>query len=234
MSYCVHCGVELDKTAASCPLCHTPVLDPNGAVDRDAPTPFPTHRATVAPVSKRELALLLTVLFLSVSASCGLLNLVFYPERSWSLYLIGAAVMLWIWLVPPLLKRKMPLAVRLLLDMSAVGIYVYCIAVDLDGMGWFRGLALPIVLLAAAVLLFLGVMLGNGRRSILSSIILLILCVGVFLAGVEYLVDTWLTRSYEPTWSLVVGAVCIALAVPLTVIRHVPSLREEVRRRFHM
>ena len=25
MSYCVHCGVELDPTASFCPLCHTPV-----------------------------------------------------------------------------------------------------------------------------------------------------------------------------------------------------------------
>ena len=25
MSYCVHCGVELDATASFCPLCHTRV-----------------------------------------------------------------------------------------------------------------------------------------------------------------------------------------------------------------
>ena len=32
MSYCVHCGVELDATASFCPLCHTRVLDPGQPV----------------------------------------------------------------------------------------------------------------------------------------------------------------------------------------------------------
>ena len=31
MSYCVNCGVELDATASFCPLCHTPVLNPEPA-----------------------------------------------------------------------------------------------------------------------------------------------------------------------------------------------------------
>ena len=30
MSYCVHCGVELDPSLKKCPLCNTPVLDPKG------------------------------------------------------------------------------------------------------------------------------------------------------------------------------------------------------------
>ena len=29
MSYCVHCGVELDEQAKRCPLCGTPVVDPS-------------------------------------------------------------------------------------------------------------------------------------------------------------------------------------------------------------
>ena len=28
MSYCVNCGVELDHTLKSCPLCETPVINP--------------------------------------------------------------------------------------------------------------------------------------------------------------------------------------------------------------
>ncbi len=28
MSYCVNCGVELDKTCAVCPLCNTKVCNP--------------------------------------------------------------------------------------------------------------------------------------------------------------------------------------------------------------
>ena len=48
MSYCVHCGVELDPTASFCPLCHTPVADPRQPVDTDSPKPFPTRRGEVS------------------------------------------------------------------------------------------------------------------------------------------------------------------------------------------
>lgn len=149
MSYCVNCGVELDATASFCPLCHTPVLNPGQPVDEHAPKPFPTQRGEVAPASKRELALLITAMLASVAVCCGVLNLFLNQQRPWSLYVIGAAVMLWIWFVPPLLARGMHLLLRLLLDVAAVAIYVFLISVDLDGRSWFCGLALPIILWAA-------------------------------------------------------------------------------------
>lgn len=234
MSYCVNCGVELDATAAFCPLCHTQVINPGQPVDTASSKPFPTEPGEVAPVSKRELALLISAMFASVAVACGLLNLFLQAERAWSLYVIGAAVMLWIWFVPPLIKRDLPLVLRLLLDTCAVGIYVYLISIDLDGADWFWHLAMPIILVAGAVLLFLGLMLRDHRRSILTSVTLIIGCVGVFLLGVEVFVDRYLLGAWTPGWSLVVLTICAAMDIPLIVVRRVSSLREEVRRRFHM
>ena len=99
MSYCVHCGVELDATASFCPLCHTRVLDPGQPVDTVSPKPFPTRRGEVAPAAKQEVALLITAMLASVAVCCGVLNLFLRADRTWSLYVIGAAAMLWLWLV---------------------------------------------------------------------------------------------------------------------------------------
>ena len=211
MSYCVNCGVELDATASFCPLCHTPVLNPGQPVDEHAPKPFPTQRGEVAPASKRELALLITAMLASVAVCCGVLNFFLRTAHTWSLYIVGAAVMLWIWLVLPLLAKKM-----------------------LDGRSWFCGLALPIILWGGAILLLLGLVLRVYRRSVLTSVTILIGSVGVLLFGVEFFLDRWLSGSWEPSWSVVVLAVCAGLTIPLLVIRRVPSLREEVRRRFHL
>ena len=120
MSYCVHCGVELDATASFCPLCHTPVVDPGQPVDTASPQPFPTQRGEVAPASKLEVALLITAMLASVAVCCGVLNLFLQAGRAWSLYVIGAAAMLWLWLVPPLLARGMHLLLRLAVDIGAV------------------------------------------------------------------------------------------------------------------
>ena len=179
--------------------------------------------------------MLLSAMLASVAVCCGLLNLFFLrSDRPWSLYVIGAAVMLWIWLVPPLLHRTMPLWLRLLLDVAAVGVYVYLISIDLRGHDWYMGLALPIILTGGAIMAALGLLLGKGRRSILSSVTLIIGSVGLFLVGVEVFIDRWLFGRWTPGWSLVVLAVCAALVIPLLVVRHRPALREEARRRFHM
>ena len=160
MSYCVHCGVELDPTASFCPLCHTPVADPRQPVDTGSPKPFPTRRGEVAPVSKVEVGLLITAMLASVAVCCGVLNLFLHAGRAWSLYVIGAAAMLWLWLVPPLLARGMHLLLRLAVGVGAVLLYVYLISVDLDGRTWFLGLAAPLILWGGAVLLVLGLVLN--------------------------------------------------------------------------
>lgn len=65
MSYCVNCGVELDSTAQACPLCHTPVFNPNELVDRKSPTPFPVERSEVPLAAKWELAILISAMLAS-------------------------------------------------------------------------------------------------------------------------------------------------------------------------
>lgn len=51
------------------------------------------------------MGLLITAMLASVAVCCGVLNLFLHAGRAWSLYVIGAAAMLWLWLVPPLLAR---------------------------------------------------------------------------------------------------------------------------------
>lgn len=230
MSYCVNCGVELAPGAAVCPLCQTPAWSP----DLSAPPYFPTKPPEVLPVSKREAAVLLTAILLSVSLCCGLLNWILPTERPWSLYVIGAAVMLWIWLVPPMLVRWMPTFFKLTVDVAAVGVYVWLISIDLGGSRWFRGLALPILGWTCVIVFLLSFLLRGRRRSTLSAISLSMGAAGLLALGVEFCVDRYLRGVWEPGWSLVVVVICVSVIIPLRIVRRVPALREEARRRFNL
>lgn len=234
MSYCVNCGVELDATAERCPLCRTPVRNPNQAVDRDSPPPFPTERGEVPLASRGELAVLISAMLGSVAICCGFLNLFLRAERLWSLYVIGAAAVLWFFITPPLLWRKMPLPLAAALDTGAVGLYVLLIAWEMDGLDWYFHLALPIVALLGLLLLVLAFLFQKGRRSTLTTISLVIGFAGIFIAGVELFGDFYFYGAWQPSWSLVVLAVTGALEIPLLVVRRVPGLRKEAQRRLHM
>ena len=140
----------------------------------------------------------------------------------------------WIWFVLPMLVRRIPIFFRLTADVAAVGVYVFLISIDLSGGAWFRGLALPILGWACVLVFLLSFLLRGGRRSRLSAIAMCIGTVGLMALGVEYCMDRFFRAAWQPTWSLVVVVICVGLIIPLRVVRRVPSLREEARRRFNM
>lgn len=231
MSYCVNCGVELDKDATSCPLCQTPVVNPVCPVDTTIPPNFPVQRREVEPVNRRELAVLLSALYGVVAVCCAVLNLLFWWRGvPWCAIVAGACAMLWVWTVLPLLVRSLRSIVLVGLDLLAVGGFLWIIAMAVDGLNWLERLALPIWLGFSVVLLFLWYILP--RRSILSRCILLLGSCVVLMLWLELCIDLFL-GGYAPMWSLVVAVVGVTLMVPLFIIRYRPGLRREVRRRFH-
>lgn len=141
--------------------------------------------------------------------------------------------MLWLWIVLPLLFRKIPLLLRSVINVAAVVLYVYLMSVELNGWNWYIGLAVPIILWGGALWLLLALMLRVYRRSVISAAAIIIGSLGVFLVGVEFFIDRWLTGKVDLSWSLVVLTICVCTVIPLVVIRHIPAFREEVRRRFH-
>lgn len=101
---------------------------------------------------------------------------------------------------------------------------------------WFAlpMLVLPMLGWACVVVFLLSFLLRDGRRSRLSSLAMCIGAVGLMAMGVEYCLDRYFLEAWQPSWSLVVLVICIGLIIPLRIVRRVPSLREEARRRFNM
>ena len=232
MSYCVNCGVELGEGAKCCPLCGTEVLNPRQPVKEDAKPFYPTRKEDIPEVSKRGSALVISSMLASVAICCALLNLVLKPDYPWSLYAAGAAAMLWIFFVPPLLWRKIPFLLRVFVNMCAMALYVWLIALASGGIHWYIHLALPILLAAGGIGLCICWVLRN--RSRLSTLITSLVGLGLFCEIIELFVDLYLHDAWQPVWSLVVAAVSLGLAVPFIVIRFVPTLREQARRTFHL
>lgn len=61
MSYCVNCGVKLEETLNKCPLCNTPIINPNELKKAGLIPPFPVERGETEKVKSKDGAILLTV-----------------------------------------------------------------------------------------------------------------------------------------------------------------------------
>ena len=116
MSYCVNCGVELDKTCSVCPLCNTKVINPNQPVDTVSPKPYPVDKGYVDSGIRKETAILMAVCLAATAVVCGLLNLFFITFSHWSFYVIGTCIVLWIFCLPIFFPTKAVFRITLLLD----------------------------------------------------------------------------------------------------------------------
>lgn len=234
MSYCVNCGVELDKTCSVCPLCNTKVINPNEEVDTTSPGPYPSRRGVIDPVHRSDITILMSVILATTAIVCGLLNLFVFSGSAWSLYVIAACVVLWIFFLPVFFPGKFRVYLCLILDGLSMVLYFGTISFLHPGNGWFFAIALPLIGLCTLLDLIAAFCLRYRRRSILSLAAVFLGEIGMLTAGIELLVTHHLYGEFILSWSAIVLTCCIIIDGALITILRRSRLREEVRRRMHI
>lgn len=234
MAYCVNCGVKLDEALEKCPLCNTPVYRPNINTEKKAESPYPAERGTVEKVRRTDIAILMIVLLGSTAFGCGILNLFVYTKSLWSLYVITGCAVILLFCLPVLLYRKLPFVVMTIIDGGAVLLYVYVVALVNDGLNWFKGIAVPIILLGTILTVIFIYLKQHVSKSILFTAMLVVVGIAIFCVGINLSVKYYVEQRIEITWSAVVLVCAAIITVALITIMRVSRLREEVRRRMHL
>lgn len=232
MSYCVHCGVELDASLNKCPLCNTPVLDPNN-IPYLTPSPYPTQKGKVEPMRKKDAAIFVSVLLLTISITCGLLNWLVFSAVPWSLPVIGFCLVLWVICIPFIFYTELSPFLAVMFDGLAICFYLYLISHLTGSVDWLFSLGLPIaglftLLLEIFILFFLRV-----NRSFFAVILYIFSLIPLSCIGIELLCRNFLEKPLRLTWSAIVLTVCAVFIIAIVTIMLLPRVREEARRRLH-
>ncbi len=233
MSYCVHCGVELDPSLKKCPLCNTPVLDPNNIPYFEASSPYPAQRGKVEPVRRKDAAIFVSVLLVTISLTCGLLNRLVFSRNLWSLLVIGFCVVIWVICIPFIFYRKLSPYLAVLLDGLAVSFYLYLISRLTGSADWLFYLGLPIVALFTLLLELFMVLISKIGHSFFPMTLYIFSLIPIFCIGIELLCRNFLESPMRITWSAIVLTVCVVFIIAIVTIILLPRVREEARRRLH-
>ena len=235
MSYCVNCGVELDTTLESCHLCHTPVINPNELqkMREASPSPYAKEKGQVDVVKRKDLGLLSTIVLGATALSCLMLNILVFSGSLWSLFIIGACLLLFVVIIPAVIYTKLPIYISLLLDGVAVGVYLYMITFNTPDDQWFTGLALPIVALVTILVEIFTLLLRSFPISIMTTTLYFFAEVAVLCIGLELLIDHYFQAPLRLIWSAVVLTVCGVIVAMLITVLSRRRLRDAVRRRLH-
>ena len=233
MSYCVNCGVELDRSAKACPLCNTPVINPNELQRKEQKTPFPQEKGQVETVNKKDMGILMTVLVIAAAVTCGRLNAFVFSGGKWSLAVFGVCAILWVIMIPVVIYTRLSIYVYFLLDGMVVGIYLYMLTFLTRESAWFWGLGLPLVGLVTFLVEELTVCIRKLPRSFLTVALYLITNIGLLCVGIEMLIDRYLQNEISISWSAVVLTVCVIMDIAIVTMLSRRRLRNAVRRRLH-
>ena len=233
MSYCVNCGVELDSSIKECPLCNTPVINPNKHDNMMSVASYPDSKGEVEVVKRKDLGILLTVVLSATSITCLLLNLLVFTGSLWSFMVIGVCICLFFFAFPAVIYTKSPIYLSFLVDGIAVGIYLYLITFLTSDSDWFWQLGLPIVVMITALIELFTLLARTFPFNILSGSLYLFTDIAILCVFLELMIERFYDDSYHISWSAVVLTVCVIIDITLITILAKKRLRNEVRRRLH-
>ena len=226
--YCSNCGVALAQTEKKCPLCGVRAYHP------DIPRPekeglYPDHapRPQPKPATIRVLLIALFLIPILVTIQCDLL---INSTITWSAYVAGALLTIYVWLILPTWFRKPNPVIFVPCDFAALGLYLLYISLANDGK-WFFPFALPtlltVMVIVSAVITLMRYV-PRGRLYIFGGAFL---ALGLYMPIMETLICMTFAKKFVywfiyPTNALVVlGGMLIFLAI-------VRPARETMQRKF--
>jgi len=225
--YCVKCGVRLQEGVSACPLCATPVWNPEPVT---AAPLFPERYPEKVRHMKYFLVWAGTGL---TSVACTVLLMIcfrLYGALAWGGYAVFGLLLGYVIFLLPLWFRKPNATVFVCVDHVAAGLYLLYICLHTGG-SWFLPFAFPVVgislLLTAAVTALLQYTRG-GRYFIFGGLFLLS---GGFTMLVEFFAHIAFGTGLF-VWSVFSFAGCAAVGLFLILAGIIRPLREYLSRRF--
>lgn len=234
MSYCVNCGVELEKSERKCPLCGVEVVNPAAPYEENPENrPYPVHVEHLnTRIDRRYTASFLSVLLLVPALIAVFTNFITSGELSWSVYVIGGLLVVFTFCLLPLLAKKRNVYICLIVDGVAVALLLLLI----ESMGespWFIELGLPLAMLGTLYALLAAFLISPAR----TMDPLARGAVGLTGAGLATVLVEIIIRLHQdamgvPTWSGYVLIPCLVLSGCLLILNKRARLKSELKRRF--
>ncbi len=228
--YCVKCGVRLQEGTQRCPLCQTPVWDPEGAAPA-APT-F-SDRYPPPPKSRRyPILAFLTALLVAVSLSALIFCLTNYHRTAWSGYvMLGCALLYFAGIFPFWFERREPLIFVPLAFVLLCGYLLYiCLY---TGGHWFLSFAFPVTMLAGLLTTASVALFRFGKRRRLLKTGSLLIAIGCS----TMLIELFLCISFGGkmfTWSLYPVCAFSVVGLFLILCGLIPPWREYLERKLFL
>jgi hypothetical protein len=230
MSYCVNCGVKLNKNVDRCPLCSVEVINPADPINHAVPKKHPQQREPVEDSFDKNLWIKLVSIILAAPALVSItINGVFGNALTWSLYVAASLGIAWVWLVSPFLYKRNIAPRWITIDALALLGFLFLIEYLSPSHGWFFPLALPITSFFTVFLLVLVILIRQKVLIELHIAASLFTVVGLFCVFLNGVINLYALQIFRLDWSLLVLIPCIAFTLIAVVLQRRRWIVEELK-----
>lgn len=227
--YCVKCGVELANSESKCPLCHTPVYYPDrGELSEN----YPKYKVENEVINPKGLYFVLSFFF-AIAAIISLVCDIAVNDASlsWSIYVVGALVVVYMMIIFPFWFNKRTPAIFVPVDFVLIAAYLWLVSF-VSGGDWYFGLALPITGVVAVIVSAVSILLYYIRRGRLYILGGTSIALGVLCALIELFIHLNYGQVHEMKyiWSVYPFIAFFLIGIMLIIIAIVKPLRESLRK----
>ncbi len=227
--FCVKCGVELDDSQKTCPLCKTPVFHPDIKQGEGEPS-YPEYVPTEKNASPQGVLFIITCLLLLPILITTAVDLLTGGGISWSGYVTGSIILFYtVVILPSWFKRPNP-AVFIPCDFAAIILFLFYINYSVSG-SWFMTFAFPVTGAFGLIVTAVAVLSKYLKRGYLY------IFGGAFVALAAYcfLIEVLITVTFDHVfvfWSLYTAIGLLIIAGMLLTIAICKPLRESLEKKF--
>ena len=230
--YCISCGVKLADTEQKCPLCGVEVFHPM-LQRQPADSPYPANQYPAQEVSPWGLRLIIAVVFFLPLLTVLLCDLPLNGQITWSGYVIGALILLYVSVVLPFWFRKPNPVIFVPISFAAAGLYLLYINYATAG-NWFLSLAFPVTGFCGIVLTTIVTLNRYVRRGRLYVYGGSVTAIGLFFPVLELLLHITFDGIYFIGWSFYPMAALVLFGCLLIFLGICRPARELMERKFFL
>lgn len=230
--YCIQCGVKLADTEQKCPLCGTIPFHPD-MVRKEVPSLYPENRYPDVRISSWGALWIVSAVFLLALLTTLLCDLQISRQVTWSGYVIGALVTVYVIILLPFWFPKPNPIVLVPCDFAVIGLYLLYISLATKG-GWFLSFALPMVGFAGIVVITVVTLTRYIRKGRLFIYGGAFLATGLFMPVMEYLMNITFSLERGFLWSFFSMGALVLLGGFLIFLGICRPARETMARKFFL
>ena len=232
MSYCVNCGVELDKSATKCALCSAPVVNPFEPVPDSSVMPY-SERLVIPPkVRRRYVAFIISMVLLIPNIVCLFINFLFPSTGVWAVYVAASSALAWSLFVFPFLIKRPHRLVLTTIDTVATLAYVYFFYAFPHEKGWYPNLAVPLILLLFFNVFFFLYWTSRQKRAWPYIVSVILTELSLYSLCADMIFNRYYNGKITVGVSLIVVLSCVALIGFFVTVARNHRLRAWLSRKF--